>query len=351
MSSKSQIFDNGYSVLELVAVLAVLSTLASLTLPNVLKILDFNNVDEVKALLNSAAADCLQQSRLESSPILHTDIVDEAKIKTLGYSLDPTSEPEAESANTGAKCSFLLLNPTNASDTIRYPIGFSVFQGELTKFANRPSTDEASIQSCDNWAGANCQANSSDAQKTIANSNTTNAIAQQQCEENYKSWTPSATGKSESNRWNSATNSCDKTIYAYNSKVVGHDKCSQRLAEEKASKTNTTDPNGTQLQGDCPGQIFWFYEGTNLGSQEAWSRRKSEGEEQDCREKREDARKNNGSDNNICYLPQEGPGDCGKMTYLHGKAYVELEFFLDQKKLSLTEFKFEDLTCENLENP
>jgi len=354
MKSQLQLSAKGYSILELVTVIAVLSTLASLSLPNVLRIFDFNNVEEAKTLLNTAAADCLQQSRIESSPIIYSDTVDEAKSNTLGYSLDSTSKPDQGSSETGAKCSFLLLNPTNTNDTIRYPIGFSVSQGELTKFADRPSADAASIQSCENWAGDNCATNSSDAQKTIANSNTANAIAQQTCEADYEDWTPSATGKSEYNRWNSDTNSCDKTIYAYDGKIVGYDKCSQQLAKDKADKTDTNDESseGT-TRADCPGREFWFYQGTDLGSQAALKSHKSKAEEEACREKREYARQNNSAGSKICYLPQAGPGDCGAMTYLIGNTYVELDYFLSQKEdeLNLEEGEepdFKHLTCGTL---
>ena len=342
MELQSSRSTQGYSILELVTVIAVLSTLASLTLPSVLRIFDFNNIDEIKTLLNTAAADCLQQSRLKPNKITHTETIDENKINALGYSLDSSSKPEQGSGDTGAKCSFLLLNSTNNSDTIRYSIGFSVFEGELTKFANRPSADEAGIQSCENWAGDNCSTNSSEAQKTTANSKITNAIARQTCEADYETWTPTATGKSEYNRWNSDTNSCTKTIYAYNGKIVGYDKCSQQLAKAKEDGTTTTDSNGEQFPTDCPGQTFWLYEGTDLGSYEAFKRHESKAKETDCEMRREAAREGT----NQCYLPQEGPGSCGKTTYVYGKSFVELNYYLEKNNVST----YSELECINLPN-
>ena len=55
--------SHGFTLLELIVVLAGLGILSSLAIPNFVDIFDSNNVDEIKALLNSAAADCLQNSR------------------------------------------------------------------------------------------------------------------------------------------------------------------------------------------------------------------------------------------------------------------------------------------------
>ena len=310
----------GYSILELVTVLALLSTLAGLTLPNVLRIFDFNTIDEVKTLLNNAAADCLQQSRLEPNKITYTEAIDENKSNTLGYSLD-FQETRSGSSNMGAKCSFLPQSHghkrrDSLPDYFRLPRG-------TDKIANRPSTDKASIQSA--AVGGTMCSQQLRFTKTIASSNTANAIAQQACEALYESWTPSATGKSEYNRWNSESNSCTKTIYAFKGNVVGYHKCSQRLAEEKDSKTTTVDANGSQFPDECPGQTFWLYEGNDVGSKEALTSHSSEGKEEQCRKNREDWRTNY---SNKCFKPQKGPGDCGKATYIHDENLVEMDYFL-----------------------
>ena len=57
----------GFSLIELVVVLSGLGILSSLAASNVIKYLDYAKVDEARALLNTAAAECLQGLRREGS--------------------------------------------------------------------------------------------------------------------------------------------------------------------------------------------------------------------------------------------------------------------------------------------
>ena len=47
-----------------VAVIGVLSIFASISIPRIGIIIESSQIDEAKALLNTAAADCLQKNRL-----------------------------------------------------------------------------------------------------------------------------------------------------------------------------------------------------------------------------------------------------------------------------------------------
>ena len=60
--------SDGFSLLELIIVLAGLGILASLAIPNFLKYLQEAKNDEATAFLNSVASECLQIYRTESSP-------------------------------------------------------------------------------------------------------------------------------------------------------------------------------------------------------------------------------------------------------------------------------------------
>ena len=58
-----QSYTQGFSLLELIVVLAGLGILAGLAIPNVVKYLQFAQIDEAKTLLNTAASQCLQELR------------------------------------------------------------------------------------------------------------------------------------------------------------------------------------------------------------------------------------------------------------------------------------------------
>lgn len=82
--------SQGFSLLEIAVVLAVLSLLSSIAIPNILKIGKDANLSEAQALLNSAAADCLQSKRkgkdLTSTPP-DEDIVSNTKLVGINYKI------------------------------------------------------------------------------------------------------------------------------------------------------------------------------------------------------------------------------------------------------------------------
>ena len=82
--------SEGFSLLEIAVVLAVLSLLSSIAIPNILKIGKDSNLSEAQALLNSAAADCLQSARngltlTSISP--STNIISNSKLSGIGYKI------------------------------------------------------------------------------------------------------------------------------------------------------------------------------------------------------------------------------------------------------------------------
>ena len=133
---------SGFTLLELIVVLAGLSILTSLAIPNIARIFDFNNIDEAKALLNTAAADCLQKSRLDSSnkEKIDSNILSDKKLSSIGYKIDPGAN----------NCSYFQLTPTNSEDELRFPIGFAITNSRVTKIAKPNTSDQGSLNSCEN---------------------------------------------------------------------------------------------------------------------------------------------------------------------------------------------------------
>ena len=137
--------EDAFSLLELVAAVTVLGILSSLAIPRIGSIVSSTKIDEAKALLNSAAADCLQKSRINDT---NKETIDEAiisnqRLKSIGFKIDKTNKAD--------KCSYFQIVPINDNDNIRFPIGFSVTEGTLSKFSNPTSTDAGSIKSCERW--------------------------------------------------------------------------------------------------------------------------------------------------------------------------------------------------------
>ena len=114
---KGYLLDKGFSLLELVVVLAGLGILASLAIPNFLKYLQEAKNDEATAFLNSVASECLQIYRTENSPATALSKTPEL----LNRSGAPQDFKIAEGDD---KCQYTLLSPANESDTLLASFSF-----------------------------------------------------------------------------------------------------------------------------------------------------------------------------------------------------------------------------------
>ena len=61
--------NSGFTLIELIIVIAGLAALGSFTFPNVLASLKLNRIEEAKAIMNGYAADCLGQYRISTDPV------------------------------------------------------------------------------------------------------------------------------------------------------------------------------------------------------------------------------------------------------------------------------------------
>ena len=289
--------DTGFSLLELTVVVVVLGILSSATLPRVGNFLAFADVDTAKTLLNNAAADCLQKSRLDTTnkDAIDDDIISDTRVNPRGF--------KSNTDNSHDTCSYFELLPTNEDDNIRFPIGFAVSGGVLSKFANPTSTDKGSIRSCETWAGVRCKQDES-LKKLVEWKNQISAN-KATCEENYTQWlTESNTTPFQFQRWNPnaesscpsrppkdgsesyktptcTTNGCNRDVFGLDGEFVGFTKedydraleekygkaCREWVAaKERAGHTN----NLTKLEPEtkvpeCGAQEFWFFEGEDQG--------------------------------------------------------------------------------------
>ena len=306
-SSAIRFADDAFSLLELVAALAIISALTTIATVGftgkggILGQIKLNNIEEAKALLNTAAADCLQKSRLnnENKDIVDETIISDVRLKPIGFAVDKKSNAD--------KCSYFQLIPVDEEDDIRFPIGFSVAEGSLSKFANPTSDYPSSITSCQRWAGVNCKQDES--LKKLITWKQNIASAKKTCEENYTKWlTKDNTTPYKSSRWNpnaeigcptrppkdgsesyrtDATctpNGCNRVVYGLDGEFVGFSKqdydlaieskygklCTEWVAEkEKQQFTNSTNNLlPTTKTPECGAQEFWFFKGEDKGTKE-----------------------------------------------------------------------------------
>ena len=262
----------GFTLLELIAVLAGLGILSSLAIPNVIKYLDYARIDEAKALLNSAAADCLQGLRRGGSDRLNQEVdpnlLSNDRLENTGYKFQDTS--------TTNKCGNTLITAISESDQERMPThGFTITdEGKLTKLAVDTGSDTAFAAK--SWAGINVT--EAEGVKELMDYNQAILDAKAACVEAFNSWLTN-TGDGRSFTWNESansgcptkppkavsatctTNGCTKPIYALDNKIVGNTEeaydagfkakydalCAQEVIDKRNSNATTNTTDGEKL--------------------------------------------------------------------------------------------------------
>ena len=363
---------DGFTLIEIITVLAVLSVLTTLSMigfngnGGLLGLLDSNNIDEAKALLNSAAADCLQKSRLSdvaSRDTIDNEILSDLKLNKIGYKID-------SDANT---CSYLQLSPTNEEDDLRYPIGFSVSDGKLSKFANPTSSDAGSISSCQSWAGVNCKQDES-LKELIAWKNKIQE-EKQKCENTYNNYIQTKTLPSgpanTSARWNTnadsgcpsrppkdgstsykssttcTPNGCNRTVYGLDGEFVGFTKeeydkaleakygklCKEWVTEKELIKYTNDPLDQPQQKVECGAtNEFWFYKGKDYGTKQNFDDAIRGEKIQTCQTSLDNkvAESNSGSFDGEYTPSPGGPGVCSETVWLcKGKTLKSAESYKD----------------------
>lgn len=147
--STKMIQKNGFSIIELITVIAgiaILTSIAATTFKNIFS--DLEN-DEAQAHLNSLAAECLEiQSRLTNS--------EEEMGSPSSAKPDLLEKNNYEVDDKFSNCSYFQINPIDSSSESHFPMGFGIFNNKATKFGIAGSNEKV-VSSCRNWAGSkNC---------------------------------------------------------------------------------------------------------------------------------------------------------------------------------------------------
>ena len=349
--------SHGYTLIEVVTTVVVIGVLAGISVPKIGNMITYSRIDEAKALLNTAAADCLQKTRIndDEKDVIDDAIISDKRVLPIGFKIDK--------ANNADKCSYFQLIPTDIDDKIRFPIGFSVSEGALSKFANPTVADKGSINSCETWAGVNCKQDKS--LKALIEWKNQIASNKAICEDNYTKWlTESNTTPYQFQRWNPnaesgcpirppkdgsesyktsttcTTNGCNRVVFGLDGEFVGFTKDEyDRALEEKYGKacrewvnqkelanyTNNPIDLPQKKKPECGEQQFWFVDGVDYGSKAKLDARLREKASEKCDADREEARKSGFIGK---WGPKEGPGVCAEESYICDRKIVsEYEYY------------------------
>jgi len=327
--SKNKYPNNGFTLMELVVVVAGLAILSSLSIPNILGRIKLNRVEEAKALMNSFALDCLGKYRIstDSSDFIENatpDELDNVRLSTLQYQIDGDKN----------KCSHVAIKPLNDNEKDLFAFDFRMSSdGRILKTAI-PSDNPQFLNSCRSWAGKNCGL--SDAQVAEFARLALLAKAKASCDSEYNAWLSDG-NSGEYVAWNKTDENCTRPVFAFEGKPVNSleavnqalkDKYGRKCMDWQQTKKNSISPNGNPetKNPECGGVKYWFHTGNIFTTQAAWTAHDNLIKEQACIKNRAKALSGKVK-GQYTYTPS-GPPPCGKVSWLcNGKEYETLEAY------------------------
>ena len=345
--------NDGFSLIELVAVVAVLGTLSAIAVPNIISTLKLNRAEEAKALMNSYAAECLGLFRTsrtsadfkEASPTSFS----EQKLGTLGY----------KAVTDRTQCVHLAITPVDENEDTLYTFDFRVDEntGSVLKTAT-PANNQISLNSCKGWAGDNCGA--SDAQKAEWARLAALAAAKTKCETDFTTW-KNVPNSGAGNRWNDANNTCSKVTWVFEGRITGSEAAMKQAEKDKygalctdwqAEQNLNFTTAGPLTKNECGNREFYFYKGVSVGDKASYDAKVRQDKIVACENTREAKRL---SGHKGVYKGQVGPGNCGTIVWMCKKtiqatedAYKQTDCWKEDQKKKEDDIKDNGPTKEEL---
>ena len=228
ISKRNDYINEGFTLVELIVVVAGLAILSSLSVPNILGRIQLNRVEEAKALMNSFALDCLSKYRISADTAnfienATPDELDNQRLATLQYQIDGEKN----------KCSHVAIKPLNDEEKDLFAFDFRMTSdGRILKTAV-PSDNPKFLNSCRSWAGKNCGL--SDEQVAEFARLAALAKAKAECDSGYSVWL--AEGNSgEFVAWDSLKEDCTRPVFAFEGKPVNSLEAVNLALKEKYGK-------------------------------------------------------------------------------------------------------------------
>ncbi len=328
--SKGKKYKNeGFTLMELIVVVAGLAILSSLSVPNILGRIKLNRVEEAKALMNSYALNCLGKYRISTDPAnfienATPDDLDNIRLSTLQYQIDGDK----------SKCSHVAIKPLNDEEKDLFAFDFRMSSdGKILKTAI-PSDNPKFLNSCRSWAGKNCGL--SDEQVAEFARVAALAKAKASCDSGFTSWLNEG-NSGEFQAWDSTSENCTRPVFAFEGKPVNSLEAVNQALEAKygrlcldwrESKKDSISPNGAPQtkNPECGGVQYWFHSGNIFTTQAMWDAHDNLLKQQACIKNRTEAL-NEGVKGKYTYTPA-GPPPCGQVSWLcNGEEFGSLEAY------------------------
>ena len=309
--------EKGFSLLELVAVVAVMSILAGISIPAFLNFVKSARIDQAKATLNSAVAECLQLTRTDPDNAGSAKVPQDklAGLESAGYKI----------FNDKDKCSDFMIEPSDKDERYLFHLGFMVRSGKVTKIAI-PARDRASQKACEAWGTCGIPPELQAEWDRIA------AIekAKKECNENFYTWLKKPSSGT-NNRWDDASNTCSIVTWAFEGSIQPNEAAYKEAEKKKygeicAKKTedikNEKMMTGEYQIKECGQRQFFFCLGEDKGSKEAMDVCVLENAEAKCISDENAALK---SGHQGMYGGKEGPPRCGNIVWMCEGVMVDSE--------------------------
>ena len=328
--SKGNKYKNeGFTLMELIVVVAGLAILSSLSVPNILGRIKLNRVEEAKALMNSFALDCLGKYRISTDPAdfienATPDELDNLRLSTLQYQIDGDKN----------KCSHLAIKPLNDEEKDLFAFDFRMSSDGRILKTGIPSDNSKFLNSCRSWAGKNCGL--SDEQVAEFARVAALAKAKAECDSGYSAWL-SEGNSGEFQGWDTINEDCTRPVFAFEGQPVNSLEAVNQALEAKygrlcldwrESKKNSISPNGNPQtkNPECGGVQYWFHSGNIFTTQAMWDAHDNLLKQQACIKNRTDAL-DGGIKGKYTYTPA-GPPPCGQVVWLcNGEEYGSFEAY------------------------
>ena len=264
-------YGEGFTIIELSIVVAILSILSSITITNVNKWVKLARINEAKTILDNSIVECLQDVRntgdLPPNINLSSNVINDAKLNTIGYKLKTPDN---------INCGDLSIVPYSDSEKTLFEMGFQITNNNVNKIAY-PAQDQSSYGSCQSWAGNNCGV--SDEQLAIWAAEQALAESRDTCLNGYTDWlsaSPAPTGTFQT--WNSSTDTCDLPVFAFEGNLVSDQAAiDAALAAQRNANCNTKineykNQQNPSFSGavpitECDGQTYYFCLGVEQQSE------------------------------------------------------------------------------------